>query len=879
MTDPKRSTGVFQRDSRSTWVSLSLDNPLLQGVLALGVLAGAVALLVPSLHGGRPLITAADIGDIAPVDVTIPRAFTYTEVDEEATREKREQAAAATLPIYDYHLDVKDGALARVQAAFQLLREALAPVRSQLVAPEPDKPKDGAEAPEPKPALPDKEVAERRRVLAEQEKAILAETRDRFFETLDEALSKEEYAALAAVDFSKEAEGSMSYLLTSTMSYKIVATTRQLEPILRARAITLRILRGGASIDEVTLSSFEDLATVQQASEKVAEKARQGLKGTDPDLRDVLVGIAARMVDTNTRHNELESQRRRERARQEVQELVTSTDYRAGQVLVDRGHKIGAKDVEIYQRAFLPAGTTDLAQVVVGLGVLLVLFAGVLYVFASRAIRKFAPDRRDVLFLGVWALSILALARVAVSVSAVAEMWTAVSVQSLAYGFFPAVAAAMLVRMVLNSETAVVFSIIMAVLLTFLFGEDVTYAAYVLITGSVGAGAVGHAKTRMEVLRAGVKAGAAGLVAVACFSLFGGRLLTAGAMADLAFAFVFGGVAAGGFVTAVVPVVESLFGYTTNIKLLELANLNSPLLRDLAIRAPGTFHHSIMLGTLVEAGAEAIRANPLLARVGAYYHDVGKAKAPEYFAENQRPGENPHDKLKPTMSTLILKDHIKDGVRILTEDSYPQAIIDICRQHSGTTTIEYFHAKASSQAEEAGRPAPEQTEFRYAGPKPQTREAALVFLADSIEAAAKSIPDPTHDRLKGMVHKIINKRFQDGQFEECDLTLRDLHEIAAAFTRVLTGIYHHRPQYPDQKKEEAVRAAGARVKGERAKRKNGKGGNGRREERVEPDRTEDDVGGRADGASAADDGEGGQEAGPEDAPEAGETRPGGAVSG
>jgi len=852
VTEPNRSTGVFERDGRPIYLRVSLDNPVLQGAVALFILAAGVAVLVPSLHGGRPVISDGDIGKIAPVDITIPRTFTYTEVDEKATREKREQAARTTLPVHDYQLDVKDGMLARVESAFQLMREALAPISAKLAkldAP-PTQPEGGGDPPPPMAA---KERDALRAALAKQRLEAIAEQKTAFFDALDETLTDAELDALARTSFSKETEGSIAYLLTSAMTYKVVATSRQLEPIVRARAITLRIMRAGSAIDEVTLTSFEDLASVKQAAEKVADKARQGLKTVDPTLRDVLVGIAARMVTTNTRHNELETQRRRELAKAAVRDLVTTTEYQAGQVLVDRGHKVESKHVEIYQLAFRPGGTTDLAQVVVGLGILLVLFAGALYAFASQAVRKFAPAKRDVLFLGVWGVVILAFARVAVTVNpAIAEGWPAVSDRTLAYGFFPGLAAAMLVRMVLNAETAIVFAVFISVLLGLVFGEDVTYTAYVLIASLTGAGAVGHAKTRMEVLSAGVKTGVAGVVAVVCLDLLQGRLLTLGALADISFAFGFG-VAAGALVTAVVPVVESVFGYTTNIKLLEMANLNNPLLKELAIRAPGTFHHSILLGTLVESAAESIRANPLLARVGAYYHDVGKAKAPEYFAENQK-NHNPHDKLKPSMSTLILKDHVRDGARLLREKGYPEQIVDICEQHVGTTVIRFFYHRASQQAEEAGLPPPDETEFRYPGPRPQTREAALVFLADSIEAAARSMPEPSHDRLKGIVHKIINSRFQDGQFEECDLTLQDLHAIEAAFTRVLTGIYHHRPQYPDDRQGERGAGKGRSEKGER--RPNGrseKGDDGRRTAEHRATDGNGEKGGKQDRAGTPDD--------------------------
>jgi hypothetical protein len=249
-------------------------------------------------------------------------------------------------------------------------------------------------------------------------------------------------------------------------------------------------------------------------------------------------------------------------------------------------------------------------------------------------------------------------------------------------------------------------------------------------------------------------------------------------------------------VSAFTPLFESLFHYTTNIKLLELANLNSPLLRDLMIKAPGTYHHSVVVGNLVEAAAEAIGANPLLARVAAYYHDIGKAAKPLYFIENMHGGENRHDKLSPHMSALILISHLKEGEALAKEKHLGQPIIDVIRQHHGTALIKFFYEKAKQQAEATGQQVDPQ-EFRYPGPKPQTREAGLVMLADAVEAASRTLVNPTPDRIQGMVQKLINRIFSDGQLDECELTLKNLHEIAKSFNRILGAIFHHRIEYPE----------------------------------------------------------------------------------
>jgi putative nucleotidyltransferase with HDIG domain len=214
------------------------------------------------------------------------------------------------------------------------------------------------------------------------------------------------------------------------------------------------------------------------------------------------------------------------------------------------------------------------------------------------------------------------------------------------------------------------------------------------------------------------------------------------------------------------------------------------------VRAPGTYHHSVVVGNLVEAAAESINANPLLARVAAYYHDIGKASKPLYFIENQAGEENRHDKLTPSMSALVLISHIKEGSELAREKHLGQPIIDIIRQHHGTGLIKFFYDRAKTQAEATGHTV-EEKDFRYPGPKPQTREAGIVMLADCVEAASRSLVNPTPDRIQGMVQKIINNIFIDGQLDECELTLKNLHEIARSFNRILTGIFHHRIDYPE----------------------------------------------------------------------------------
>ena len=247
--------------------------------------------------------------------------------------------------------------------------------------------------------------------------------------------------------------------------------------------------------------------------------------------------------------------------------------------------------------------------------------------------------------------------------------------------------------------------------------------------------------------------------------------------------------------SALLPLLEQLFNTLTDVKLLELSNMNLPLLKELAVRTPGTYHHSVVIGTLAEKAAEAIGANPLFARVAAYYHDIGKMRHPEFFVENQKEGNNPHDRMTPTMSARILVGHVVDGMELAREHRLPEPLADVIPQHHGTRVMKYFYERARSQAPDGEVSEPD---FRYPGPKPQTKEAALIMLADGVEARSRLIDEPTPERLREMVQSNVREVLEDGQLDECDLTLQDLAKITDAFLAVLSGMHHQRIEYPEE---------------------------------------------------------------------------------
>ena len=243
--------------------------------------------------------------------------------------------------------------------------------------------------------------------------------------------------------------------------------------------------------------------------------------------------------------------------------------------------------------------------------------------------------------------------------------------------------------------------------------------------------------------------------------------------------------------------IESVFKVTSDMTLLELSDLNRPLLKMLSMKAPGTYHHSVIMGNLADRAAEAIHANALLARVGAYYHDIGKMIKPDYFIENVMGRKNKHESLAPSMSCLIIIAHVKDGLEMAKQYKLPQVIRDFIPMHHGTSIIHYFYEKAKGKT---GEKYINEADFRYPGPKPQTKETGIVMLADSVEAATKSLKEPSASRIREMVKNIVESKFKEGELDECDLTLRDLNKISESFIAILTGMFHARIEYPGQEK-------------------------------------------------------------------------------
>jgi putative nucleotidyltransferase with HDIG domain len=327
-----------------------------------------------------------------------------------------------------------------------------------------------------------------------------------------------------------------------------------------------------------------------------------------------------------------------------------------------------------------------------------------------------------------------------------------------------------------------------------LMGQSFGFTLLAALGALAGIFGLGRLRARSVLLGMGGMVGAANVVAITANRFISPDSPGLSILPDLAGGLA-GGIVVGSVVGLLLPLFEQLFHVVTDIRLLELSNQNLPLLRQLALEAPGTYQHSLMLGHLAEAAADAIDADSLLARVSGYYHDIGKTKMPEYFIENQAKGFNRHDRLEPSMSALIIAAHVKEGVEMAKKARLPEPIVTGIREHHGTKLIRYFYQKALSKAE-SDAVAVRETDYRYPGPKPSTRILGILMIADAVEAASRTLIEPAPGKIRVMIQTIVNDCLRDGQFDGCDLTMRDLAVITDSLERTVTTMYHHRIDYP-----------------------------------------------------------------------------------
>jgi putative nucleotidyltransferase with HDIG domain len=720
------------------------------------------------------------IGDVA--DRDIKASQDYLIEDKELIEKNRERAVRGVLSVYDFEGSVED-TVYRIKEAFDSGREYHR--RSMFF-------KD----PEQMTAYAGKKTAPE-----SLEGSHLF--RSRFFEILDIPPDEEIFDHLMEYGFPNEAEQMVVQLITRVFEKGIVGNSSFFMDQMERGGIILHHLETEGEIKVTNPEKFFGLDGAKGFIERQRESLGKGKIG--PELANTCTKLAQYFVRPNLTFNKRETELRKDFARQSVK--PTYFKIKKGEMIVREGERIGPDHIVKLAGEAIGHKTMDIFGRVPAMAILIGFLFTVIYTVVLKGMRSFKGERRELLFnsltlfglfIFTWAYSLVA--------DEIARGYHFLTYTSLLFAM-PVAFGAMLVSIFQGLNLAVSFSLLISVFASLIMGGRVEFFIYFFISSLLAAYGVRSCTERGILIKTGLKVGLVNIIMSLSIMMIQGSIYSVESLVAAMSGFL-GGLLSGVIATGILPMIEMSFRFTTDIKLLELANLDQPLLRELMVQSPGTYHHSVIISNMVEATAKAVNANPLLARVSAFYHDIGKIRKPLYFIENQRAGENRHEKLAPSMSSLILISHVKDGIELAKSYKLGREITDIIQQHHGTSLISYFYQKAKEQMVKKANKSTsvKEEDFRYPGPKPQTKEAGLVMLADMVEAASRSLRDPTPARIQGMVQKILNKVFSDGQLDECELTLKDLHEIAKSFNKTLSGIFHHRVEYPESSPKAAKRA-------------------------------------------------------------------------
>ena len=710
--------------------------PLFRPMLALIVIATGALMVAPDLRLRAYPTDSALIG--LPVTENIKAPYDLEIVDEETTRRLEEEALQSVRQVYDYDGEIAERVQVRIAEAF---------LRARL----------------------DQDAGQLSRSVVE--------------ERLGVPLGDDVWALLCEQQFAPYIEQALIRLVASAEGEPLVASLRALESE-RGRGLLLQrvTLHGNARnpapeapreghliVNDISMVRDVPMARVQVL--RLAQylfdhgeivpvehpvRRRSGVR-----VADILGSLAASLIEPNLTANKMATQAARAAAQQAFQPIKVSV--KKNEMIIRDGERLTARHLMILRGLNAVGPSRGVLGVALGGLILLTIMAAL----AGLLTGFFRRDRhpltgRDLLFLSGVFLGSLALCRGGLAAARLLHEASDAAGREVLVFALPVALGTLIVRLVLRHELALMFAVFHSLTLALLADGDRLLSLYALVGCIASMVAIRTISARSDLLRAGLYAGCAqALCAV-------GVLMFEGSATPMTYGLGLGAGLLSGLFSAILtlsvtPLFEYLFNYTTDLKLLELANLNHPALKELIVQAPGSYHHSIVVGALVEAAAESIGAHSLLARVMAYYHDLGKGCNSGYFIENQRLGHNPHDKLRPSMSAMIIRRHVTDGIALAKHYGLGEQITAGIAQHHGNTLIHVFYHKACEQAEEGQ--VINEAEYRYPGEKPQTREAALVMLGDSIEAASRALTEPTAARLQGLVNRIISGKFADGQLE------------------------------------------------------------------------------------------------------------------
>ncbi|MGG3562198.1 HD family phosphohydrolase [Neobacillus rhizosphaerae] len=579
--------------------------------------------------------------------------------------------------------------------------------------------------------------------------------------------------------------------LTSSASKDL--STQILTALVQANNDDLSIAR------DMTVTAINNVMTKRISADEV-ENAK---KRVEEELKYTTLSESLRMASIELGRyaiiqNEFYDPTATEDLRNQAVESVEPVKILQGQVIVEEGELITQ---DIYRQLKLAGllSTEKSFKPFIGLIVLVTIIISAIYYYFYQM--KSLPEKRQTYLLLFGIIFILSI-----FIMKIISMLQIFNFAGIGY-IFPAAMGGMLIKILIDEKLAIFMSIIMAICGSVLFNEGMagtlnfSEGIYILFSAIAGILFLSKKNQRSKILQAGTFAALVNLLTILAL-----MFLPNGQYSGVEYGYYFitalvSGIGSAVLTIGLLPFFEASFGILSTMRLIELSNPNHPLLRKILMDAPGTYHHSVMVANLAESACEAIGANGLLARVGSYYHDIGKTKRPNFFIENQMHLENPHDRLPPDKSANIIIAHVTDGSHTLRKYHMPKEIVDIAEQHHGTTLLKYFYHKALQD-----ETAIKEDDYRYPGPKAQTKESAVVGIADSVEAAVRSLSKPTPELIESLVKKIVADRLQDGQLNECDLTLKEIETVSHTLCETLKGIFHSRIEYPEMTKKKVKQA-------------------------------------------------------------------------
>nr|WP_050498356.1 HDIG domain-containing metalloprotein [Clostridium botulinum] len=522
-------------------------------------------------------------------------------------------------------------------------------------------------------------------------------------------------------------------------------------------------------------SQKDNAQDIKKAQEYVYSKIKMS-KITNP-LRQLAINIAYSEIKPNFYYDKEKTEELKKETLKNTPPVMIKKD----QTIVKEGEPVSKYQLDLLKDIGLLNNNNNFEwYIFIGLGVLIVLVLFIQYVYIYKFYNEVFNDLNSLFLISLNNCIAILLAR---------------SIYTISPFLIPLASIPMILTLLLNYKISLVTSLVNCILIAVAVNFEVEIILIAIMSAVLGSTILRKMQERNDILYA-----SSYIAIINVILTFSAGFLLSNSVIDVSKKALFtliGGVLSAILTIGLLPLFENLFDIVTTIKLLELSNPNNPLLKKLLLEAPGTYHHSILVGNLAEVAAEVVNGNPVLARVSAYYHDIGKTKRPYFFKENQIGRENPHDKISPNLSTLIITSHVKDGLELAKEYKIPKVIQDIIQQHHGTSLVKYFYITMKNNSE---RPEDvNEEDFRYQGPIPKSKEAAIIMLADGVEAAVRSINEPTKGKIEEMVNKIIKARLDEGQLDDCDLTLKEIGLIRDAFLKVLISIYHQRIEYPEDK--------------------------------------------------------------------------------